>query len=593
MKVSKLFGRTSKTEGLDYKIPSHRLLTQAGYIRESTAGRYYLLPLGIALHQKIEAVVRKHMNAAGAQEVIMPVLHPLELWQETNRTTTTGFELMKITDRRGADFALGGTAEEMAVDLVRKFNISYKDLPFNIYQFSMKFRDEMRARGGLLRVREFVMKDAYSFSTEEQFKEIYQKMWDAYKAIFEELGLKVDVVAADNGYIGGEYCHEFVVESPQGESRYFIDETSGYAAHEDVATFKVDDKNLDEEMRDMQEVDAERGPTMEDGERLHNMPLWQQIKDVLYFDEATKRYILAVIRGDYDVNETKLMQAAGAWDIRPATSEEICEDLHSEPGFISPINMVRKGTKSGYEVVVVGDASLRTVRNMYGGANKKHRDLLNINIDRDYRLDIEADIALAQPGFISPEGGPLVEKRGIEVGNIFQLGYHYSNLMAGADYTDASGQRQKYYMGCYGIGIGRTMAAIAETHHDDRGIVWPANIAPYTVYLASIGESEQVVRAADDLYQGLTGAGILVLYDDRTEARAGEKFADADLLGIPYRVVVSEKTLASQQFEIKKRGESDVKMLSRDDLIDWVLQNRDLAIFDSRSYQKTDKGEKT
>src|ERR1044072_4944306 len=271
MKVSELFGRTSKTEGQDYKVPSHRLLIQAAYIRESTAGRYYLLPLGLSVHHQIEAVVRKHMNAVGAQEVVMPVLHPLELWQETNRTTTTGFELMKITDRRGADFALGGTAEEMAVDLVRKFNVSYKDLPFNIYQFSMKFRDEMRARGGLLRVREFVMKDAYSFGTEEQFKDTYQKMWDAYKAIFEEVGLKVDVVAADNGYIGGEYCHEFVAESEVGESRYFIDETTGYAAHEDVATFKVDDKNLSDELQAMQEVDAERGTTMEDGEKLHTL----------------------------------------------------------------------------------------------------------------------------------------------------------------------------------------------------------------------------------------------------------------------------------------------------------------------------------
>lgn len=572
MKVSQLFGRTSKTEGSDYKIPSHRLLTQAGYIRESTAGRYYLLPHGIAVHRKIEEVVRKHMNAAGAQEVIMPVLHPLELWKETNRTTTTGFELMKITDRRGADFALGGTAEEMAVDLVRKFNISYKDLPFNIYQFSMKFRDEIRARGGLLRVREFVMKDAYSFGTEEQFKETYQKMWDAYKAIFEELGLKVDIVAADNGYIGGEYCHEFVVESEQGESRYFIDPASGYAAHEDVATFQLDDKNLDEELRELEEVDAERGTTMEDGVNLHNLPLWQQTKDVLFFDEATKRYILGVIRGDFDVNETKLMQAAGAWELRPATTEEICEDLHSEPGFISPINMVKKGTKSGFEVVIVGDKSLRTVKNMYGGANKKHRDLLNINIDRDYKLDIEADIALAQPGMKSPDGGELLERRGIEVGNIFQLGYHYSNLMHDAEYTNENGQRQKYYMGCYGIGIGRTLAAIVEKYHDDKGIVWPGNIAPYQIYLASIGESEQVREAADQLYGALTDAGVLVLYDDRTDVRAGEKFADADLLGIPYRVVVSEKTLASQRFEIKKRGESDAQLVSRDDLIKTVVK---------------------
>ncbi|HJQ08942.1 MAG TPA: proline--tRNA ligase [Candidatus Saccharimonadales bacterium] len=573
MRVSHLFGRTSKTEGVDYKIPSHRLLTQGGFIRESTAGRYYMLPLGLKIHDKIIEVVRKHMDAAGAQEVVMPVLHPLELWKETNRTTTTGFELMKITDRRGADFALGGTAEEMAVDLVRKFNVSYKDLPFNIYQFSMKFRDEMRARGGLLRVREFVMKDAYSFSTEEQFKAIYQQMWDAYKTIFEELGLKVDVVAADNGYIGGEYCHEFVVESKQGESRYFIDETSGYAAHEDVATFKVEDKNVDEALRDMQEVDAERGKTMEDGVTFHDLPLWQQTKDVLFFDEATKRYILAIIRGDFDVNETKLMQAANAWDLRPATDEEIRDDLGSEPGFISPVDFPKKGTKSGYTVTIVGDKSLRTVRNMYGGANKKHRDILNMNIDRDYKPDIEADIALAQPGMVSPDGGRLVEKRGIEVGNIFQLGYHYTNLMQGTEYTDISGKRQKYYMGSYGIGIGRTMAAIVEAHHDGKGIIWPAHIAPFAVYLARLGESEAVVQAADKLYEDLTAAGVLVLYDDRTDARAGEKFADADLIGLPYRVVVSEKTIASQQFEVKKRTEQDTQLLGDDDVIKLISQN--------------------
>ncbi len=566
MRVSNVFGRPSKTEGSDYKITSHRLLTQAGFIRESTAGRYYLLPLGMKVHDNIARIVRKHMDAAGAQEVLMPTLHPLELWKETNRTTSVSFELMKVEDRRGAEFALGGTAEEMAVDLVRKFNISYKDLPFNIYQFSNKFRDEMRARGGLLRVREFVMKDAYSFGTEEQFKETYQKMWDAYKAIFEELGLKVDVVAADNGYIGGEYCHEFVVESEAGESRYFIDETSGYAAHEDVATFQVDDKNLDEDLRDMQEVDAERDTTMEAGVQFHNLPLWQQTKDVLFYDEATNRYILAIIRGDFDVNETKLMQAAGAWELRPATAEEIRDDLSSEPGFISPINMVKKGKQTGREVVIVADKSLRTVRNMYGGANKKHRDILNINIDRDWQPDIEADIALAQAGMKSPDGGVLIEKKGIEVGNIFQLGYHYSNLMTDAEYTDDTGKRQKYYMGCYGIGIGRTMAAVVESCHDDKGIMWPGTIAPYRVYIARLGLNPDVSDLADNLYKDLTAAGVLVLYDDR-DARPGEKFADADLLGIPYRIVVSDKTLESGLFEVKRRDSTEVQMLDREAVI--------------------------
>ncbi|HSX34983.1 MAG TPA: proline--tRNA ligase [Candidatus Saccharimonadales bacterium] len=570
MKVSQLFGRTSKTEGSDYKSASHRLLTQAGYIRESTAGRYFFLPLGERVQNNIITVVRKHMESIGAQEVLLPTLHPLDLWRETNRTTTTGFELMKITDRRGGEFALGGTAEEMAVDVVRKFNVSYKDLPFSIYQFSMKFRDEMRARGGLLRVREFIMKDAYSFGTEEQFKATYQAYWDAYKAIFEELGMKVDVVAADNGYIGGEYCHEFVAESEEGESRYFIDEKSGYAAHEDVAKFKVDDKNVTEELKELQEVDAERGTTMEDGVKLHNLPLWQQTKDVLFFDEATKRYILALIRGDFDVNETKLMQAAGAWDLRPATAEEIRDDLGSEPGFISPVGFPKKGAASGHTVVLVGDSSLRTVRNMYGGNNKLNKDLLNINIDRDYKLDIEADIALAQPGFISPDGGVLVEKRGIEVGNIFQLGFHYSNLMHDAEYTNDKGTREKYYMGCYGIGIGRTLAAIVEAHHDDRGIIWPESIAPYKVYLAHLGEDETVMQTAHQLYEDLTRAGVAVLYDDRTDTRAGEKFADADLLGLPYRVVVSAKTLANQQVEVKKRTESDIQLTDQKSVIKMV-----------------------
>ncbi len=565
MKSSQLFGKTTKTIGDDYVVPSHRLLTQAGFIRESTAGRYYLLPLGVKVHEKVIDIVRKHMNDAGAQEVLMPILHPLELWQETNRTTSVSFELMKITDRREAEFALGGTAEEMAVDLVRKFNISYKDLPFNIYQFSMKFRDEMRARGGLLRVREFVMKDAYSFGTEEQFKAIYDQMWKSYEAIFTELGLKVDVVAADNGYIGGEYCHEFVAESDQGESRYFIDATNKYAAHEDVAVFKVDEKNLSDELQPLQEVDAERGKTMEDGVKLHNLPLWQQAKDVLFFDEATKRYILAVIRGDFDVNETKLMQAAGAWELRPATDEEIREDLGSEPGFISPVNFVKKGKKTGHEVVLVADKSLRTVRNMYGGNNAKNKDLLNINIDRDFAPDVEADVALAKAGFVSESGGELVEKKGIEVGNIFQLGYHYTNLMHDAEYTDNEGKRQKYYMGCYGIGIGRTLAAVVEAHHDDKGIVWPESIAPFQVYLARLGMESEVVEAADALYENLQAAGVEVLYDDR-DARAGEKFADADLIGIAHRVVVSGKTVAAGSFEYKKRTEQESSHVSLEEL---------------------------
>lgn len=566
MRMSKLFGRPSKTEGTDLEIDSHRLLVQAGYIRESTAGRYFMLPLGMAVHTKISQVVRRHMNAAAAQEIVTPVLHPLELWKETNRTTTAGFELMKVKDRRDADFALGGTAEEMAVDLVRKFNLSYKDLPFHVYQFSMKFRDEMRARGGLLRVREFVMKDGYSFSTQEQFKAIYDGMRDTYSAIFTELGLKTDVVAADNGYIGGEYCHEFVSPSAIGESRYFIDEKSGYAAHEDVATFALESKNTDEALRPMREVEAVRGKTMADGAKLQGLPLWQQIKDVMFFDEATERYILAVIRGDLEVNETKLMQVAKAYSLRAATPEEIIHDLDSMPGFISPVDFAKQGKKSKKAVVIVADDSIRTVHNMYGGANAKHRDLLDVNIERDWKPDLEGDIAMAEAGMLSREGGKLVEKRGIEVGNIFQLGYHYTKLMTGAEYADAEGKKQPYYMGCYGIGIGRTMAAMVEAHHDDRGIIWPENVAPYVVSLVRLGADPAVNAAADKLYEAFISAGVEVLYDDRDDS-AGVKFADADLIGLPLRLTVSQRTLEQQAVEWKPRTGSESQLVKLSDVV--------------------------
>ncbi len=566
MRMTQLFGRPSKTEGTDYEIISHRLLVQAGFIRESTAGRYFMLPLGMAVHHKVSDVVRRQMNKTGAQEMVTPVLHPLELWAETNRTTTAGFELMKVRDRRGADFALGGTAEEMAVDVVRKFNLSYKDLPFHIYQFSMKFRDEMRARGGLLRVREFVMKDGYSFSTKEQFKAIYDGMRDCYTAIFKELGLETDVVAADNGYIGGEYCHEFVARADSGESRYFVDERTGYAAHEDVAQFELDAPNTEEALRPMKPVEARRGRTMKDGIAHHGLEDWRQIKDVLFVDEPSDRYILAVIRGDLDVNETKLMQLAKAWGLRLATDDEVRHDVGSEPGFLSPVAIAKKGLKTGRRIVVAADASLKPIRNMYGGANAKHQDLVDINYGRDWEPDIEGDIAMAKAGMKSADGGKLVERRGIEVGNIFQLGYHYTKLMSGAEYTDASGVRQPYYMGCYGIGIGRTMAAIVEAHHDERGIIWPAAIAPYAASVVRLGEGQDVVQAADELVATLEAAGLDVLYDDR-DATAGVKFADADLIGLPWRITVSAKTLAAgHKAELKRRTASETELVALADV---------------------------
>lgn len=540
-----MFGKTSREAPRGFKLKSHQLLYQAGMVRESTAGRHYFLPLGMRVHDKIMKIIEEEMDQAGAQKMITPVLHPLELWQETNRTASTGFELMKVKDRRGAEFALGGTAEEMFVELVRRFKLSYKDLPFNVYQFSTKFRDELRARGGLLRVREFTMKDAYSFDKDEAgFKKEYEKMAKTYTRIFERMGLKTVRVEADNGYIGGEYCHEFVVESAVGESRYFT-AGGGYCAHEEVAKFLRDKKNIHDQPEKMRMVVAKRGPTMEDGVKLHKLPLWQQIKDLMMVDEKGN-FVLGVIRGDLEVNEVKLKNLSKANSLRHATEEEII-NLGSYPGFISPIELNKK-------VKVITDISLKTIVNAYTGANKKHQDLLNVNYGRDFKADIEGDIAMAQAGFSAENGKKLIEKRGIEVGNIFQLGYHYTNLMKGAVFINEAGKEQKYYMGCYGIGIGRTMAAVVEKYYDDKGIVWPESVAPYQVHLINLKTK------AEEIYKKLAEAGVEVLWDDREDVSAGVKFADADLIGIPVRLVVSERN--KDKIEWKKRDGEKTELLS-------------------------------
>ena len=564
MLQSKLFGKTNKKAPRGAKAVSHKLLYQGGFIRESVAGRYYFLPLGMKTRDKIVKVIEREMDKSGALKIITPVLHPIELWKETKRTKAVGFELMTVKDRSKNEFALGGTAEEMIVDLVRKFNISYKNLPFNIYQFSQKFRDELRARGGLLRVREFLMKDAYSFHKDEKdFQKEYQKMRKTYTEIFKKLGLETIVVEADNGYIGGDYCHEFIVESEAGESKFLISEDGKYAAHEDVAKFKKENKNSNEKEKALKEVEAKRGNTTEDGVKFHKMPLWQQVKDVMFVDDKNQ-FVLAIIRGDFEVNEIKLKNLIKANSLRRATNDEI-KKLGSEPGFISPVKINKKA-------IIAADDSLRTIKNGYGGANKKYRDYLNINIGRDYQPKFEGDIAMAKDGFLSEAGSKLKQGKGIEVGNIFQLGNFYSKKMKAA-FTDKNGKEKFYYMGCYGIGIDRTMAAIVEIHNDKKGIAWPSSSAPYNVHLVEIsGQKSEVKSQVEKLYKSLQKENIEVLYDDRNES-PGIKFADADLVGIPLRIVVSERTIANNSVELKKRDEEKTELVKIDEIINKLKNN--------------------
>ena len=566
MRYSRLFGRSSKAVSNKSQIRSHRLMLQAGYIRESVAGRYYFLPLGQRLRMKFMQVVRQEMDAVGALEMAAPVLHPLHLWKETNRDRSVGFELMQVKDRSGSGFALSGTAEEMFVDLVRKFNISYKDLPFNLYQFGLKFRDELRARGGLLRTREFIMKDAYSFSTAEQFPAIYEQMRDVYSAIFHKVGLKTEVVAADGGYIGGDYCHEFVVPAKVGESTYY--KAGDYIAHEDVAVFDKSVKTSEEKNLALKKVLAKRGPSMKDSQRYHSpAPLEKHIKNVVYLNEKNQ-IVLACLRGDLTVNEAKLSKVAACHQLTPLSKEQVGRYLQSAPGFISPVKL--KLLSSRHELLIVADDSLQNLVNAISGANQVDYDYLNINIGRDFKPDIVADIALVEPGFKSKDGCSLQVAQGIEVGNIFQLGYHYSDQMQGSTFVDSNGKPQKYYMGCYGIGIGRTLAAAAEVLSDEKGLVWPISVAPYQIYLLALNPDAKMTKLAEKLEIDLERAGIEVLYDDRLGVTSGEKLTNSDFMGIPLRFLLSKKSLQSSQVEVKCRQSGKIEMADLDSVVEFA-----------------------
>lgn len=557
MYYSHLFGKTTKTAPRGAKLTSHKLLYRGGFIRQSAAGYYYFLPLGWRVHKKIEELIRQEMNRTGAQEMLSPTLHPIELWQETNRTSSVSFELMTVKSRTGAKFALGGTAEEMFVDLVRRLNLSYRDLPFNIYQFSTKFRDELRSRGGLLRVREFIMKDAYSFDrNKKEFEKEYAKMKQAYKAIFNKLGLVTLIAEADSGYIGGDYCHEFIYPTPVGEDEVFVCDNCDYRANKEKAEFVREDKNPDEPVKPFKIIDQpEWVETMTDNVKHYGQPRWRYLKNVVYKDDRN-RLIIASLRGDQEVNEAKLKRVLGVGALSPAEDKDL-ESLGTRHGWVH---------SWGHQgAIYVGDLGLKSVKNFIGGHKEKTTDSVNVNYGRDFEYQILADIVNAPEGAICPvcRKGKLKKQTGIEVGHIFQLGYHYTKLMKGANFIDENGKEKPFYMGCYGIGLGRTLATVVEAYHDDKGIIWPKIIAPFQVHLLVLGKDR---KKAESVYRRLVDDGFEVLYDDRERVLAGEKFADADLIGIPIRLVVSDKTKG--KIEWKKRDKKKIELIQYNEVVE-------------------------
>jgi prolyl-tRNA synthetase len=553
MRVSRLFFTSLRDNPAEAEMASHRLLVRAGYVRQLGAGIYSLLPLGFRVSQRIEQVIREEMDAIGAQEMEMPVVHPADLWRESGRYAKIGPEMVRFKDRGGRDMVLAMTHEEVVTDLLRELVKSYRQLPAIVYHFQTKFRDEPRARGGLIRVREFVMKDSYSLDLDEAgLDHAYELHYGAYERIFERLGLETVAVGADVGIMGGSLAHEFMVLNDAGEDTLVICESCTYAANQQIASVTKPEPEP-EEPRPTEEVATPETPTIASLAALLGVGEDRTAK-ATFFVTGDGRLVTAIVRGDFEVNETKLANAVKAiGGLRPAHTEEI-EAAGMVPGYASPIGA------SG-STVVVDDLVARSP-NLVAGANKHGYHLLNVNVGRDFTPDLVVDIANARAGDPCPKcGAPVVLRQGIEVGNIFKLGTDFTDKL-GATYLAEDGSRRLIVMGSYGIGLGRAMACIVEAHHDEKGIVWPAAVAPYAAHLVALSAAKDpaVGEAADGLYQRLTDAGVEVLYDDRDES-PGVKLTDAELLGIPTIVTVSPRSLAAGGVEVTDRasGERSVR----------------------------------
>jgi prolyl-tRNA synthetase len=545
-----MFGRTLREAPADAEMPSHQLMVRAAMIRPLGAGLYSLLPLGWRVIRKIEQIVREEMDAIGGQEILMPVVHPSDIWERSGRFTAIGPEMVRLKDRGGRDMVLAMTHEEVVTDLVSTEISSYRQLPQIVYHIQTKFRDEPRARGGLVRVREFTMKDSYSLDTDAAaLNESYEKHALAYDRIFTRIGLDFIKVGADVGMMGGSKSEEYMAFSPNGEDTLFICPAGDYAANREVAEFRRDEQ-ASEALLPMEDVATPDADTIAKLAEILGVPLSRTAKAVFYTGESG-RFIFAVIRGDLDVNETALRQATGEATLTPATADVI-RAHGAEPGYGSPVGVT--------DAFIVVDESVKRSANLVAGANRVGYHTKYVNLGRDYEADVVANIASAWEGAPCPVcGTPMKLERGIEVGNIFQLGTRYTEKM-GATYLDRDGKAQPVVMGSYGIGIGRNAAAVVEQRYDDRGILWPISIAPYHVSLLSLGKEADVIEATDRLCAELEAAGVEVLYDDRTD-RPGVKFTDAELIGNPIRLSISKRTLEAGEVELRLRTESESEMV--------------------------------
>jgi prolyl-tRNA synthetase len=538
---------TLKEAPSDATSKSHVLLLRAGYSRRIGAGIYSYLPLGFRVLAKIENIIRGEMDRAGAQQVLLPALLPADLFRETGRWDLFGDTLLRLKDRRGGDYHLGPTHEEIITDMVRHEVKSYRDLPLNLYQIQSKFRDEPRPRGGLLRCREFVMKDAYSFDVDEaSARRSYETMRQAYVRIFDRLGLTYRMVSADSGAMGGSGSAEFQVLVQSGEDVIAACSKCQYAANLEVATTPASPRGDVSQVPALETVSTPKKRTIEEVSKFLKVEPARFLKSLIYL--ADKEVVMAVVRGDHELNEIKLARALGVTEVHLAQGSDVTEATGAPVGFAGPV---------GFKGKIIVDRDAASVIDGITGANAADAHLLHVVFERDYQGTV-AELRNVLEGDACPVcGAPLALYRGIEAGHIFLLGTHYSKKM-GATYLDEKGDQNTIVMGCYGIGVSRLIATAVEQHHDENGIIWPMSIAPYQVHLVQLGQEPEVIAAIEQLEKGLESRGIEVLIDDREE-RPGVKFKDADLIGIPLRVTVGAKALAKGGVELKPRRETDPK----------------------------------